>query len=47
MMNPPIIASNVDFVEWVVERIFDIVTIVECASILCYSMITTARRVNT
>jgi hypothetical protein len=47
MMNLPIIASNVDFVGWVVERILGIVTIVECVSILCYSMITIARLGNT
>ena len=47
MMNLPIIASSAGFVEWVVERIFVIVTIVECVSILCYSMITIAKLENT
>ena len=47
MMNHPIIVTNVDFVGWVDEKIFDIVMIVACVLILYYLMITIARRGNT
>jgi len=46
MMNHPTIVSNVVFAVSEDEKTLDIVTIVACASILSYSMITTVRLAN-